>query len=410
MSRRMRLPLPFESARPASLPVSDTHLPAPLDARYRDIRKVTLIGSVIDLLLGVVKIMVGVSASSQALLADGIHSLSDLATDFLVLFAAKHAHRQADDEHPYGHGRIETVATVVLGVSLVIVALGISHDAVRRLLAPELLLHPGWLALLVAVISVVSKELIYQYTARVARRLRSKMLQANAWHSRSDAISSIIVVIGVLATMEGYPSFDALAAVAVALMIAKIGWELLWKSIQELIDTALDPEEVEAIRNTIMAVDGVRACHMLRTRHSGSDALVDVHILVDPVLSVSEGHQIGEAVLGRLIDTVDDVSDVMVHIDPEDDELASPNDALPLRSEILRRLDQQWQHLEIGGHLDKVVLHYLDGKVHVDVFLKHGAEDMQQLVGLSAAIREAAGKAQDIGEVTVYVQIWGAPV
>jgi len=385
--------------------MSDTQLPDPLDARYRDIRRVTLVGSVIDLLLGVIKIIVGIGASSQALIADGIHSLSDLATDFLVLFAAKHAHRQADDEHPYGHGRIETLATVILGVSLVVVALGISYDAVRRLLAPELLLHPGWLALLVAVGSVVSKELIYQYTARAARRLRSKMLQANAWHSRSDAISSIIVVIGVLATMAGYPSFDALAAVAVALMVAKIGWDLLWKSVQELIDTALDPDEVEAIRRTIMAVDGVRACHMLRTRHSGSDALVDVHILVDPALSVSEGHQIGEAVLGRLIDTVEVVSDVTVHIDPEDDELASPNSGLPLRNEVVRRLDQQWRHLGIAERLDKLVLHYLGGTVHVDVFLKPELQDPGQLAGLSAKIREAARQARDIGKVTVYTRL-----
>ncbi|MGB5177393.1 MAG: cation diffusion facilitator family transporter [Gammaproteobacteria bacterium] len=389
--------------------MSHTHLPDPLDIRYRDIRKVTLVGAVLDLVLGVAKIIVGVIASSQALIADGIHSLSDLATDFLVLFAAKHAHRQADDEHPYGHGRIETVATVVLGVSLVAVAVGISYDAIRRLMAPELLLHPGWLALLVAVISVLSKELIYQYTARAARRLRSKMLHANAWHSRSDAISSIIVVIGVVATMLGYPSFDALAAVAVALMVARIGWELLWKSLQELIDTALDPERVEAIRESIMAVDGVRTCHMLRTRHSGSDALVDVHILVDPVLSVSEGHQIGEAVRWRLLKTIDDVSDVTVHIDPEDDELASSCAGLPLRDEVLRRLEQQWQHLDIGEQLDKVVVHYLDGKVHVEVFLNSTGEDSQQLAELSTTIRESAQRAQDIGDVSVYVQHVNAP-
>ena len=384
--------------------MSHTHLPDPLDTRYQDIRKVTLVGAVVDLVLGVAKIIVGVIASSQALIADGIHSLSDLATDFLVLFAAKHAHREADDEHPYGHGRIETVATVVLGVSLVAVAVGISYDAIRRLMAPELLLHPGWLALLVALISVLSKELIYQYTARAARRLRSKMLRANAWLSRTDAISSIIVVIGVIVTMLGYPSFDALAAVAVALMVAKIGWDLLWKSLQELIDTALDPERVEAIRETIMAVDGVRTCHMLRTRHSGSDALVDVHILVDPALSVSEGHQIGEAVRWRLIKTIDDVSDVTVHIDPEDDEQASSCAGLPLRDEVLRRLEQQWQPLDIGERLDKVVVHYLDGQVHVEVFLHSTGEDSQQLAELSRAIRESAQGAQDIGDVSVYVQ------
>ena len=381
-----------------------THLPDSLDARYQTVRKVTLIGAVVDLLLGVAKVVVGAMAGSQALVADGIHSFSDLATDFLVLFAAKHAHREADTEHPYGHGRIETVATVVLGVALVLVAVGIAYDAARRLLDQDLLLHPGWLALVVAGVSVLSKEAIYQYTARAARRLRSKMLLANAWHSRSDAISSIIVMIGVLGTMAGYPYLDAMAAIAVGLMIAKIGWDLLWKSLQELIDSALDPEQVEAIRKTIMAVDGVRACHMLRTRHSGSDALVDVHILVDPVLSVSEGHQIGEAVRGRLLETMEDVSDVTVHIDPEDDEQASPCHDLPLRDEILQRLEQQWQPLGIGEQLDKVVLHYLDGKVHIDVFLKDGGQGPQQLVELTTAIREAAGKAQDIGAVNVYVQ------
>jgi cation diffusion facilitator family transporter len=386
-----------------------THLPDPQHARYQDLRKVTLVGAIVDLLLGVAKIVVGLAAGSQALVADGIHSLSDLATDFLVLFAAKHAQREADTEHPYGHGRIETVATVVLGVALVLVALGISYDAARRLVDQELLLHPGWLALAVAGISVLAKEVIYQYTARAARRLRSKMLLANAWHSRSDAISSIVVVLGVLGTMAGYPYLDAVAAIAVALMIAKIGWDLLWKSLQELIDSALDPGQVEAIRNNIMAVDGVRDCHMLRTRHSGSDALVDVHILVDPVLSVSEGHQIGEAVRKRLIETMEDISDVTIHIDPEDDELASPCHDLPLRNEILRRLGKQWQHLDMDGRLDKVVLHYLDGKVNIDVFLNNADQRAQPQDDLGTAIRQAAHKAQDIGDVNVYVNSNRAP-
>jgi cation diffusion facilitator family transporter len=381
--------------------MSHTHFPDPMDARYRQVRKVTLVGAVVDLLLGVVKILVGFAANSQALIADGVHSLSDLATDFLVLFAAKHAHRKADDEHPYGHGRIETVATVALGVALVIVALGICYDAVRRLLDPGLLLHPGWLALAVAFISVVSKEIIYQYTARVARRLRSKMLEANAWHSRSDAISSIVVVIGVAGSMAGFPYLDAIAAVAVALMIAKIGWDLLWKSLQELIDTALDPAEVDKIRKTILSVGSVRACHMLRTRHSGSDVLVDVHILVDPVLSVSEGHQIGESVRARLMESLEDVSDVTVHIDPEDDELASPCNHLPLRDEILRRLEQQWQDIDVGMNPEQVVLHYLNGKVHVDIFLPVGTAGSGDV---STAIRASAQQAEDIGDVRIFYQ------
>jgi cation diffusion facilitator family transporter len=262
--------------------------------RYRATRNVTLVGSALDLTLGIAKIIVGTLAHSQALIADGIHSLSDLGTDFMVLYAARHAHRKPDREHPYGHGRIETAATVALGIALVAVAAGIAWDSLRRLFDPDLLLQPGPLALTVAIISVLSKEWIYHYTMRVARRLNSNMLKANAWHSRSDAISSVVVVIGIIGVMLGYPFLDAVAAVVVALLIAKIGWDLTWSSLRELIDTALDAEEVKRIRDSIMKVDGVRTLHMLRTRRSGGSAFVDVHILVDPQVSVSEGHQIGE--------------------------------------------------------------------------------------------------------------------
>ena len=378
------------------------HSPDPLDARYREIRKVTVVGGVVDLLLGIVKILVGAAANSQALIADGVHSLSDLATDFLVVFAAKHSHREADQEHPYGHGRIETVATVILGVALALVAIGICYDALHRMRDPELLGHPGMLALLVALVSVVSKEIIYHYTVRAARRLRSNMLHANAWHSRSDAISSIIVVIGVGGTMYGFTYLDAIAAAAVGVMIAKIGWDLLWKSLQELIDTSLEEDKVDAIRKAILDVAGVRALHMLRTRRSGSDALVDVHILVDPGLSVSEGHMIGERVRTRLIGEMDDVSDVTVHIDPEDDEVASPCTDLPLRDEIMQRLEEGWAKLDLDAGIEKVVLHYLDGKVHADIFVHRVDTDMAGRERLADKIRKSARKVDDIGNVEVY--------
>lgn len=373
-----------------------------LELRYREVRKVTLIGSVVDLLLGVLKIIFGFTAQSQALIADGVHSLSDLATDFMVLFAAKHAHREADEEHPYGHGRIETVATVILGVSLTVVAVGISYDAIRRLFDPNLLLIPSAIALVIAFISVLAKEAIYHYTVRVARRLRSSMLHANAWHSRSDAISSIVVMVGVGGTMAGLQYLDAIAAVAVALMIAKIGWELLWKSLKELIDTALETERVEAIRQTIMNVSGVNELHMLRTRRSGSDALVDVHILVDPRLSVSEGHQIGEYVRATLLEQIEEVSDVTVHIDPEDDELAPTCAGLPLRDEILRRLEDRWSTLAPAPVVDRVVLHYLSGKVDVDVFLNITGLGADEAREYAAMVSHASRSARDIGKVNVF--------
>jgi len=342
-----------------------------LALRYKEVQRVTLIGSAVDLSLGVAKILGGIYAQSQALIADGIHSMSDLATDIIVLYAAKHSHREADEDHPYGHGRIETLATVILGVALVGVAVGIGLDAIDRLFNTERLLTPTMLAVVIASISIVAKEFIYHYSMRIARKFRSEMLKANAWHSRSDAISSVIVVIGVLGSMAGLTYLDAIAAVGVAVMIAKIGWELVWSSLQELIDTSLDAERVEEIRNTILGVKGVNSLHVLRTRSMGGEALVDVHIQVNSNLSVSEGHHISETVRERVISEIDEVTDVMVHIDPEDDEVVAPSKHLPPRQDILKSLKASWSAIE-GASLirdEDITLHYLEGKIRIDLVL-----------------------------------------
>jgi len=369
--------------------------------RYYEVRKVTLIGSVVDFALGVVKILAGLLAHSQALVADGIHSLSDLATDFIVLYAAKHSHREADEDHPYGHGRIETLATVGLGIALFVIAFGIGYDAVRRMNEPNLLLNPGLFALAIAVVSVLAKEAIYHYTKRAAIRLRSNMLMANAWHSRSDAISSIVVVIGIGGAIMGYPYLDAVAAIAVAVMIAKIAFDLVRASTRELIDTALEPDVVEEIRKEIFDVDGVRALHMLRSRRSGGDALVDLHVQVDPRISVSEGHQIGDTVRRRLLEHIKEVTDVTVHIDPEDDELGSPCDHLPLRSDLIERLQQQWAGIE-GVDARKVTLHYLGGKLQIELALPFSVLDSHpDTKELVTNIEEAAKRLPEVDSVRI---------
>jgi hypothetical protein len=210
---------------------------------------------------------------------------------------------------------------------------------------------------------------VYHYTIRAAKKHRSAILRANAWHSRTDALSSVIVVVGITGTMVGLSYLDAIAAIGVALMIAKIGWDFGWQSVRELVYTALDPDRVDAIRQTIEAVDGVEALHLLRSRRMGGDALVDVHIQVDPTLSVSEGHQISETVRAQLIDNIEEVSDVMVHIDPEDDETTTPTGALPLRVVIEKLLDNYFRDIETAQHIEKVALHYLDGYIRVELLL-----------------------------------------
>ena len=378
------------------------HAPLTGDERYREARHVTLVGSVVDLLLGVAKILVGIIGHSQALIADGVHSLSDLATDIIVLLAMKHGARDADEEHPYGHGRIETLATVVLGVALLVVAIGIAYNAILRLLNPELLPHPGWLALSVATVSIVSKEAIYHYTMRVANRLDSQLLRANAWHSRSDAISSVIVVLGIIGAMNGLPWLDAVAAIAVGAMVGKIGAELAWNSAQELIDRAMEPETVAKIREAILSVDGVKALHMLRTRRMAHDGLVDVHILVDPKSSVSEGHLISERVRQAVIEKVDGITEVMVHIDPEDDEVSAPSRDLPMREEVLDLLQRRWQDIAEAPDIDHVRLHYLDGKIHVEVSLPlQKMRNIEQAQALARQLARLAEEEDSIADVQV---------
>lgn len=373
-------------------------------ARYRATLRVTVIGSILDLLLGVVKILVGLFSHSQALIADGIHSLSDLLTDILVIYAAKHAAVEADDDHPYGHARVETVATVILGISLLVLAIGICSDAIRRLFMPEDLLQPGKWSLVVAVVSIVSKETIYHYTMHVANQLRSNMLKANAWHSRSDAISSVIVVIGIVGSMYGLTYLDSVAAIGVGLMIGKIGWNLGWHGLRELMDTGLGADRLQAIKQIIMDNSGVKTLHMLRTRMMGADALVDVHIQVESDLSVSEGHFISATVSKSIIEQIEEVREVMVHIDPEDDEKVKPSVGLPDRTKVIALLMQNWADIPASMQIRHTTLHYLDGKVSVDVVLPLSllTELGDNAAGLEMQLSSAAKNDENIACVKVY--------
>lgn len=370
--------------------------------RARETKRITLIGAAVDLILGVAKIIVGFAAQSQALIADGIHSFSDLATDAVVLYAAKHAHKEADEDHPYGHGRFETVATVGLGVALIGVAVGIGIDAAWRIVDPHQLATPGIIALIVAGVSVVAKEIIYRISMTIAEKYNSNLLRANAWHSRSDAISSVIVIIGIAGSMYGWHYLDAVAAIGVSLMIAKIGWDLSWNSLQELVDKGMDPERLAQIEHIIMRTNGVTALHILRTRMYGGEAMADVHIQVDPHISVSEGHYISETVRAEIIKGVPEVTDVMVHIDPEDDEQGGPNMSLPLRDEIYARLNTRWEDIPAAADIIKVDLHYLGNQIEVDVLLpltvltKNAANTLEQERQLALQFNTAT---ESIGEI-----------
>ncbi len=374
-----------------------------IEERARTIKRVTLTGAALNLVLALLKILVGVTGHSEALVADGIHSLSDLLSDAMVWFAAHHAQEAPDEAHPYGHGRFETAATLGLAALLMLVALGIAWDAARHLFAPATLEAPALLTLYVALLSIVSKEWLYHYTRRAARRIRSDMLQANAWHHRSDAVSSIVVVIGIAGTLAGLDYLDEVAAVIVAVMIARIGWDLGAGALRELVDTALEPERIQAMRRTILDVGGVRDIHMFRTRRIGSMAAADIHVMVEPRISVSEGHMISIVVEQRLKREFDEITDVTVHIDPEDDEVTPPSCVgLPLRREAVAILDRYWEGIPEAAEREDLRLHYLNGRIEVELVFPLAAHPRAAArEGLKRALREALAGERRFGRVTL---------
>jgi len=338
--------------------------------RYEATRQVTLIGMVVNILLSVVQLVGGVFTHSQALIADGMHTLSDLASDFVVLFASKLASKDADEDHPYGHERIETVATVVLGMALAGVAVGIGLNAIERLIHSEKLLQPTSLAIFLALIAIVAKESLYQYTVHVANKIDSNLLRANAWHHRSDAISSLLVALGVAGSaLLQIPWLDAMAAILVAIMIFYMGVRLILDSAMELVDTSVELDKVSKIRAFISGLEGVENLHLLRTRKMGSKVLADVHIQVNSYLTVSEGHYIAENVMTKTAQAFPEMTDITVHIDPENDETSSPSGKLPSRNDFMEQLAPQLQKTGLADNILNIVLHYLDGKIDIEIYL-----------------------------------------
>lgn len=383
-------------------------MPPQDEARARAMRNTSVAGAIVNTILCLLKIIFGLITQSHALIADGIHSLADLSTDAMVWVAARFTAKPADKDHPYGHARIETAFTVILAIILGLTALGIAMDAGQRLLSADTLLHPTPLAMGIAAISIVANEGLYHYTMAAAKRFKSGLLHANAWHHRSDAISSVVVLLGVAGSLIGFVYLDAIASIVVAVMIARIGWEQGKHAMLELIDTALEPRKVRTIRNIINDVEGVRDIHMLRTRRMGGNALVDVHVEVKPRISVSEGHQISEFVRMKLINSITEVTDVTVHIDPEDDSKYAANLALPLRREVIRDLTAAWKELVDTRYLSTSNLHYLARQIQVDLLLPfEHFESTTAAHELTEQLTEAAAHLPYLSEVRVY---YGEPV
>ncbi|PRC90662.1 cation diffusion facilitator family transporter [Solimicrobium silvestre] len=283
--------------------------------RHAAAKRSTLVSVLVNMVLGTVQIMIGIFSGSQGLIADGIHSLSDLMADFVVLVANQKSKKAADDDHQYGHLRYENAASLVLGMLLLAVGVGMLWSAVLKIQSPEHIPEVHVIALWVALGALVAKEGLFRYMLAIAQRIRSSMLIANAWHARSDAASSLVVALGICGNLMGYPLLDPIAALVVGLMVGRMGWKFAWDALHDLMDRAVSPEEANAIRTTLQETSGVLGLHDLRTRKVGDLIIVDVHLELDANLTVMEGHRIATDASDRVM-RQHPVLNVMTHVDP----------------------------------------------------------------------------------------------
>ncbi|HZZ10558.1 MAG TPA: cation diffusion facilitator family transporter [Paraburkholderia sp.] len=334
--------------------------------KHRVARKSTFVSIALNTVLMALQIVIGVFAHSQALVADGLHSLGDLISDFVVLVANRHSGAKPDADHNYGHSRYETVASLFLGALLVAVGAAMAWRAGTRLTDTQSIPAVHTSALLVALIVLVAKESLFRYMLREAQRVRSALLIANAWHARSDAASSLVVAIGLVGSLAGVHLLDPIAAAIVGFMVARMGWTFGWDALQDLSDRALDQSATDDVRARLLATPGVRDVHELRTRKMGDFALVDAHILVDPLISVSEGHYIAESARMRVLSD-NRVLDALIHVDPENDLLAAPRASLPARERIVAQVRAAFG--DSGLEVAAVNIHYLSAGLEVEIVL-----------------------------------------
>jgi len=364
--------------------------------------KVILIGAVTNLLLATFKIAGGVMGRSTAMIADGFHSLSDLLTDGVVLCTHMIGQLPADDNHPYGHGRAETIGATLVGAVIIVAGFGLAYQA-WEIISTDAFRTPAWPAALAAVISIVVNEILFRYTRSAGEKTKSPSLVANAWHHRSDAISSVAALIGIGGAMAGYPIMDPIAAIIVSVMILKVGYDIAFSGLADLMDTALSEEETRRIQAMIHGLPGVIHIHNLRTRRIGGEVLMDVHILVDHEISVTEGHLTAEAVRRKLIREVDSIQDVLVHVDTEDD-AAFESIYWANRQYLETQVDATLALTEGIRDRTHLRMHYHAGKTTLEVFVRIKDEFTCEEARLAVQhLKTNLQKIEHVDEVRVFI-------
>ncbi|MBW1880665.1 MAG: cation diffusion facilitator family transporter [Deltaproteobacteria bacterium] len=372
------------------------------DARLRVVSRVTVLGAAVNVFLALLKAFAGVVGGSAVMIADAVHSLSDLATDVVALVALRLAARPPDEGHPYGHGRFETLASFLLALVLMGAAGGIALDALERFAAAS---EPGMIALWAALVSVAFKEALYQVTVRVGRRHRSPLVVANAWHHRSDALSSIAALIGIAGARMGFPFMDPAAAVVVAALIAWTGFQILANASREVTDASLERDMLLQMQDAINALPGVVDLHELRARRMGPRVLVDLHVQVDGSTTVSDGHQVALRV-GRFVqEKHPEVSEVLVHIDPEADIVEDPPLWRP-REELERDVRTRAETVPGLHHVTHVLVHYLQDRVAVQADIVVDPEvQVREAAKVADTFRRSLLDIDDVNHADVHLEL-----
>mgnify|MGYP006279492581 FL=1 len=287
-----------------------------MSERYKQGKKVSIISLVANILLAILKVIVGFVFSSKALIADGFHSISDVVSTVIILMSMRISKTPPDQDHPYGHGKAESIATIILGLILIITGVFLIKDAVISIINNQIAV-PGTLVLWVSALSILVKELLYRYTVKIGKEINSKGLIADAHHHRSDALSSVAALIGAAGARLGYPILDPVAGLVVSSLIIKVGVEILLDAIDDLMDAVPNPNKVNEIMSDVEDISEVITVGDIKLRSYGPYLYVDVDIVVNDELTVIEGHKIAVNVKEYIIENHDRVQEVMVHVDPK---------------------------------------------------------------------------------------------
>ena len=384
-----------------------------IDLTEKHALSVTWLGLIANLLMAIAKGFVGIISHSSALIADAGHSFSDLLSDMVTLWAVRMAGIPKDENHPYGHGKFETVGTFVVALMLVFTGIGVAWHVLNKMNSPEV---PGTPALWMAAIAIAVKEALFHLTRMVSRRSGSRILLANAWHHRSDAISSVAALVGIAGANWGIPMMDPIAGVLVAGLIVKAGIDIGYESLRELTDEIPEEEVISELKKILADVEGVDHYHEMRARRMGPHLLVDLHIEVDSMMSISAAHQVAERVRLRILDKIPAVNEVLVHVDAEDDfieeEVESSRDIVLMRPQ--REIEADVKKVlneipEITG-ITHIYCHYLNQNLSVQVNIMLDTEmRIIEAQKIASTARTKIEQIKDIDDADLHLELDDAP-